>query len=186
MKSLIWKSILPLLLGITIALLPVPQGLTLTAWHYFAIFTAVILALILEPIPAAAIGFIGVFLVAVLGLAGPKPAYSIRRALSGFSNTTVWLIFGAFMFAMGYEKTGIGKRIALVLGIPLRVFALLLCYSLGIMGVISPYVTGPAPVYFESGYVNRKDFWRPGLIFGLIFLVALIVIGTPYLLAIKS
>ena len=115
MKSLIWKSILPLLLGIIIALLPVPQGLTLTAWYYFAIFAAVILALILEPMPAAAIGFIGVFLVAVLGLAGPKPADSIRWALSGFSNTTVWLIFGAFMFALGYEKTGLGKRIALVL-----------------------------------------------------------------------
>jgi len=115
MKSLIWKSILPLLLGISIALLPVPQGLTVTAWYYFAIFSAVILALILEPIPAAAIGFIGVFLVAVLGLAGAKPADSIRWALSGFSNTTVWLIFGAFMFALGYEKTGLGKRIALVL-----------------------------------------------------------------------
>ena len=115
MKSLIWKSILPVLLGIIIASLPAPQGLTLTAWYYFAIFTAVILALILEPIPAAAIGFIGVFLVAVLGLAGPKPSDSIRWALSGFSNTTVWLIFGAFMFALGYEKTGLGKRIALVL-----------------------------------------------------------------------
>ena len=115
MKSLIWKSILPLLLGISIALLPVPQGLTVTAWYYFAIFSAVILALILEPIPAAAIGFIGVFLVAVLGLAGAKPADSIRWALSGFSNMTVWLIFGAFMFALGYEKTGLGKRIALVL-----------------------------------------------------------------------
>ncbi len=115
MKSFIWKSTLPVLLGIIIALLPAPQGLTLTAWYYFAIFAAVILALILEPIPAAAIGFIGVFLVAVLGLAGPKPSDSIRWALSGFSNTTVWLIFGAFMFALGYEKTGLGKRIALVL-----------------------------------------------------------------------
>jgi L-tartrate/succinate antiporter len=115
MKSLIWKAILPLLLGVIIALLPTPQGLTVTAWYYFAIFAAVILALILEPMPAAAIGFIGVFLVAVLGLAGPKPSDSIRWALSGFSNTTVWLIFGAFMFALGYEKTGLGRRIALVL-----------------------------------------------------------------------
>ena len=36
-------------------------------------------------------------------------------ALSGFSNSTVWLIFGAFMFALGYEKTGLGRRIALML-----------------------------------------------------------------------
>ena len=36
-------------------------------------------------------------------------------ALSGFSNTTVWLIFAAFIFALGYEKTGLGRRIALLL-----------------------------------------------------------------------
>ena len=40
---------------------------------------------------------------------------SLSWALSGFSNTTVWLIFGAFMFALGYEKTGLGRRIALML-----------------------------------------------------------------------
>lgn len=39
----------------------------------------------------------------------------IRWALAGFSNTTVWLIFSAFTFALGYEKKGIGRRIALVL-----------------------------------------------------------------------
>ena len=115
MKTIPWKAILPLLLGIIIALLPAPQGLNLTAWYFFAIFSAVILGLILEPLPAAAVGFIGVFLVAVLGLAGPKPADNIRWALSGFANTTVWLIFGAFMFAMGYDKTGLGRRIALIL-----------------------------------------------------------------------
>jgi L-tartrate/succinate antiporter len=115
MKTIPWKAVLPLLLGIIIALLPAPQGLNLTAWYFFAIFSAVIFGLILEPLPAAAVGFIGVFLVAVLGLAGPKPADNIRWALSGFSNTTVWLIFGAFMFAMGYDKTGLGRRIALIL-----------------------------------------------------------------------
>src|SRR5208283_3159261 len=115
MKMIPWKAVLPLLLGIIIALLPAPQGLNQTAWYFFAIFSAVILGLILEPLPAAAVGFIGVFLVAVLGLAGPKPSDNIRWALSGFANGTVWLIFGAFMFAMGYEKTGLGKRIALIL-----------------------------------------------------------------------
>ncbi len=115
MKTIPWKAVLPLLLGVIIALLPAPPGLNQTAWYFFAIFSSVILGLILEPLPAAAVGFIGVFLVAVLGLAGPKPADNIRWALSGFANGTVWLIFGAFMFALGYEKTGLGKRIALIL-----------------------------------------------------------------------
>ena len=80
-----------------------------------------------EPLPGGAIGLIGVTLVTLLApwvLYGPtelvKPGFNptnaaLSWALSGFSNSTVWLIFGAFMFALGYEKTGLGRRIALVL-----------------------------------------------------------------------
>jgi L-tartrate/succinate antiporter len=100
-------------LGIAIAVLPVPAGLDRAAWRFFALFVAVILALVLGPIRPAAAGLTGVFLAAVLGLVAPGPGDSIRWALSGFSNTTVWLIFGAFMFALGYEKTGLGRRIGL-------------------------------------------------------------------------
>jgi L-tartrate/succinate antiporter len=32
-----------------------------------------------------------------------------------FGNSTVWLIFGAFMFAAGYDKTRFGRRLALIL-----------------------------------------------------------------------
>jgi L-tartrate/succinate antiporter len=49
------------------------------------------------------------------------------------------------------------------------------------MGVLTPYATGPAPVYFASGYIPRGDFWRLGLIFGLIFVGALLLVGVPYL-----
>ena len=115
MESTAWKALIPLLVGIVIAVLPVPQGLTPNAWYFFACFAAVIVGLILEPIPSAAIGFIGIALIAALGLVAPKPGDSIKWALSGFSNSTVWLIFGAFMLALGYEKTGLGRRVALVL-----------------------------------------------------------------------
>ena len=59
---------------------------------------------------------------------------------------------------------------------------MLMCFSLGLMGVLTPYATGPAPVYFGSGYIERRDFWRLGFIFGLIFLMALLGIGIPSLL----
>jgi len=74
---------------------------------------------------------------------------------------------------------------AAVPGLPATVLALLLVFSLGLMGVITPYATGPAPVYFGSGYVSRKDFWTLGLIFGTIFLAALLIIGVPTLLALN-
>jgi L-tartrate/succinate antiporter len=104
----------PLVVGAGLALWPVPQGLTPNAWHYFALFAAVIVGVITEPIPAAAVGLAGVVLGAILRLVRPSTAEATAWALSGFANTTVWLIFAAYMFALGYSKTGLGKRIALL------------------------------------------------------------------------
>ena len=109
------KWIGPLVLGFTLLLIPTPAGLNATAWHYFALFAAVIAALITEPLPGAAIGFIGVTLAAGLLLVGKTPGEATKWALSGFSNDAVWLIFAANMFALGYEATGLGRRIALLL-----------------------------------------------------------------------
>lgn len=114
-KIELWRAIVPVAVAAILALLPAPTGLAPTAWLYFAVFAGVVVALILEPIPAAAVGLIGVGLAGAFGLVAPKAADSIKWVLAGFSNTTVWLIFAAFMFALGYEKTALGKRIALAL-----------------------------------------------------------------------
>jgi len=108
-----WKALVPVVVGAILLLLPIPEGLKPNAWYYFALFVAVIIALILEPIPAAAVGLIGVTAATVSLLVVPKPADAIKWALSGFQDGTVWLIFVAFMFALGYEKTGLGRRVAL-------------------------------------------------------------------------
>ena len=114
-KSFVFKALLPLVVGIAIALVPHPSGLTRDAWYFFSLFSAVVVGLILEPIPPAAIGFIGVSLAAAFMMVEPTPAKSVAWALEGFSNSTVWLIFAAFMFALGYEKTGLGRRLGLLL-----------------------------------------------------------------------
>ncbi|TCG10152.1 anion permease [Paraburkholderia steynii] len=122
-----WKALAPVIVPVVIALIPAPAGLEQHTWYYFAIFVGVIVGLMLEPIPGAAIGLIAVTIVAVFSewvFFSPeqlaKPGFNVANAslgwaLSGFSNGTVWLIFGAFMFALGYEKTGLGRRIALLL-----------------------------------------------------------------------
>jgi L-tartrate/succinate antiporter len=126
-RHITWKHFAPLVVALIVALIPAPAGLPQYAWYYFAIFVGVIVGLMFEPLPGGAIGLIGVTLVTVLSeyvffspeqlaKTGFNPARaSLSWALSGFSNTTVWLIFGAFMFALGYEKTGLGRRIALLL-----------------------------------------------------------------------
>jgi L-tartrate/succinate antiporter len=110
-----WKAALPLILWLVIVLIPPPAGLKSNAWYYFALFFAIIVGLVLEPIPNAALGLIGVTVAVVMGYVFAKPGDSLRWGLSGFSNNTVWLIFGAFMLSLGYEKTGLGRRIALLL-----------------------------------------------------------------------
>lgn len=115
MKGNAWKVAGPLLLWFLLTLIPTPAGLTPAAWHYFAVFAGVILALILEPIPAAAIGMIGIAFAGVMRYVDPDPSKSISWALAGFSDRTVWLIFGAFVFSIGYAKSGLGRRIALQL-----------------------------------------------------------------------
>ena len=110
-----WRAIVPPAVGIAIALLPGPAGLPHAAWLYFALFAAIITGLILEPLPAAAIGFIGITTAVAFRFVGATPAESLKWGLSGFANDTVWLIFAAYMFAEGYEKTGLGRRIALLL-----------------------------------------------------------------------
>ena len=148
----LWKFLLPVVVAIVLALIPAPAGLAPHAWYFFAIFAGVIVGLMLEPLPGAAVGLIGVALVSVLSpwvlfapaelaKAGFKPANaSLTWALSGFSNTTVWLIFAAFMFALGYEKTGLGKRIALWLVKVMGRSTLMLGYAVTIADtVLAPF-----------------------------------------------
>jgi citrate:succinate antiporter/L-tartrate/succinate antiporter len=114
-----WKVVIPIAVWAVLVLYGyvagAPTGLTMSAWLYFALFVAVILGLVLEPIPAAAIGLIGVAFAAAMRYVNANIGQSINWALAGFADTTVWLIFGAFVFSMGYNKTGLGRRIALVL-----------------------------------------------------------------------
>ena len=55
-----WKFILPILVGILLLAMPMPNGLSYGAWIYFAIFMTVVIGLVLEPIPGALIGLMGV------------------------------------------------------------------------------------------------------------------------------
>ena len=135
------KIALPLLIAIIVALLPNPEGLTQNAQYFFAVFLGVIVALILEPIPAALIGLTGVAFSATFGLVGETAKASRDWALSGFSNGVIWLIFAAFMFALGYKKSGLGKRIALLLVKLLGKTTLGLGYAVAFAdGILAPFM----------------------------------------------
>lgn len=53
-------------------------------------------------------------------------------------------------------------------GIDMRLFVLLLLPVAGLMGIITPYGTGPSPVYFGGGYLPSALWWKLGAIFGVL------------------
>jgi len=152
----------PLLAGLAVALMPHPAALSPHAWHYFALFVAVVVALVLEPAPPACVGLLGVTVAAATGLVEPAPGDAIRWALSGFSNSTVWLIFAAFMFALGYERTGLGTRIALLLARKLGGRPLGLGYAVALADVLLAPFT-PSNTARSAGTVYPVIRQVPGL-----------------------
>jgi L-tartrate/succinate antiporter len=120
-------------------------------------------------------------------------AQGVSSLLTGSSPLVALIVLVSFFFLVHYMFASLTAHTVAVLpallsagaafpGMPVQVLALLLVYSIGLMGVITPYATGPAPVYFGSGFIPRKDFWALGFVFGLIYLTALLGVGLPYLL----
>ncbi|AOH47275.1 MAG: anion permease [Selenomonas massiliensis] len=114
--------------------LPVPEGLTPAAWHLFAIFAGTILGFILQPFPLGTVALAAITFAALTNTI--KPA----EALAGFSNTVIWLIVSAFLFAQGFIKTGLGRRIAYYLILKFGSSSLKLAYTL----VLSDFIIAPA------------------------------------------
>jgi L-tartrate/succinate antiporter len=67
-----------------------------------------------------------------------------------------------------------------VQGVPAKAVTLILVYSLGLMGVLTPYASGPAPIWYSSGYIPTTDFWRLGAIMGAVYLLVLLAVGMPF------
>ncbi len=95
-----------LVVGFAIALSPRPEDVTPQSWRLLAIFLATIIGSILRPLPFGAMVMIGVITLIATGAA------PISQALAGYSDSTVWLVLGAFFLSRGMVTTGLGRRIA--------------------------------------------------------------------------
>jgi L-tartrate/succinate antiporter len=67
-------------------------------------------------------------------------------------------------------------------GLPADKLALALAMTTGLMGVITPYATGSALPYYNSGYIKPAEFWGLGFLFGALFLAALLLVGVPVMM----
>src|ERR1700740_3566302 len=66
-RSTFARAVAPIIVGVAIGLAPGPHGLPLNSWRYFALFAAVMVGIITEPITAAALGLAGVVVAAASG-----------------------------------------------------------------------------------------------------------------------
>ncbi len=88
---------------------PVPQGLSVQAWHLFALFIGAITAVIIEAMPIVTASIFALAATVLTGTLKPQEAYS------GFSEGFILLIVAAFLIARAVIKSGLGKRIAFMI-----------------------------------------------------------------------
>src|SRR5205085_11336904 len=129
------------------------------------------------------VGFVKWFAEAVAGqLGGVSPTIAMVTLIAVF-------FFSHYMFASVTAHTTAMLPVMLaagaaIPGIRIYTYALLLCLTIGIMGVVSPYGAGNSAIFYGSGYLPSRDYWRLGGIFGLIFFTVFLALGVPWVLLI--
>ncbi|AEG58380.1 DASS family sodium-coupled anion symporter [Desulforamulus ruminis] len=102
------RIVIPILFAALFFILPSPQGLSPQAWKLFGIFVGTILMLMLQGLPEPSAIFVGV---ASAGLM----VVPLKDVLVGYTDSTVWLIVTAIMMSIGFKKSGLARRIGLIL-----------------------------------------------------------------------
>ncbi|KEY56479.1 DASS family sodium-coupled anion symporter [Serratia sp. DD3] len=132
---------LPLTIIIVLALIfwniAPPEGLKLAAWHSLVLFVATIISIVINVLPIGAVGIIAITVYVVLNAGGDATAAdAIKTGLRNMNNSTIWLIVVAFLIARGFIKTGLGRRISLILITLLGKRTLGLAYGLALADLI--------------------------------------------------
>jgi len=151
--ALLLRRTLPFALAIGIWLAPVPAGLTLPAWHLFAIFVAAIASVLVGAFPLLTSTMLAVAAVVLTGTISPA------KAFGGFANASVLLVVIAFLVAQAVVKSGLGRRISLFMVSRFGRSSLGLAYSI----VLTDAVIAPA---FPSNTA------RGGVLFPVVLSVA--------------
>jgi DASS family divalent anion:Na+ symporter len=102
------RRALPFALALGIWFAPVPEGLTAQAWHLFAVFASAIFSVILGAFPLLTSAMLAVAAAVITRTVTPA------KAFGGFSNGSVLLVVVAFLVARSVVKSGLGRRISLL------------------------------------------------------------------------
>lgn len=107
--GLLLRRAAPFAIAVGIWFAPIPAGLTPASWHLFAIFVAAIACVLLGSFPLLTASMLAVATVVLTGTITPAQAFS------GFANSSVLLVVIAFIVAQAVVKSGLGRRISLLM-----------------------------------------------------------------------
>lgn len=118
-----------------------PEGLDVSAYRTAIIFIATIAAIVVNVMPTGAVAIVAVAAYSMLRPGGEESAaVVINNAIGNFNNALIWLIVIAFMIARAFSKTGLGRRIALLLLSKFGQSSLRIAYCLG----LADFIIAPA------------------------------------------
>src|SRR4249920_801295 len=103
------KQGVPFVIALGIWFCPVPAGLTAPAWHLFAVFAAAIASVLTGAFPLLTASMLAVGAIVLTNTITAAQAYS------GFANSSVLLVVIAFIVAGAVVKSGLGRRISLLM-----------------------------------------------------------------------
>lgn len=129
-----WKVWFVVLIGVAVKCIPTPDAITPKAWTLMAIFTATILAILIQALPTGSAAFLGLCTTIV------TRTLTFDQAFSEFATEGPWVVATSIFLAGGINSTGLGKRLSCVLVSWFGSSTLGLTYSL----VASEFLLAPA------------------------------------------
>lgn len=93
-------------IGVSIAILPQPQGVDARAYPIFGVFFALTVGILLQPYPVTVLALSGLFICIVFNL------IPLEEAFAGFGAVIIWLIAFASIAAKSFVRTPLGRRMA--------------------------------------------------------------------------
>lgn len=156
-------------------LTPEVKGLAVAGKKSLAVAVFAIIIWMTQAIEDALSGLLIIFLLAALG------ATSLAGAYSGYSNTSLWLIVIGFIMAGCMEKSGLSKRIALVLvnsagGSASKVYWAVAAV-MAILSFLVPSITARTllmlPIILGIGQAFDAKQGQSNIVKALIFIVAM-------------
>ena len=108
-SSIVSLTIFCVLVGVLPHFLPDLLGITTAQKNTFFLFLGTIAAILSNRFPIVVIVLISL----ALGMA--FQIITLEQGLKGYSSSVTWIVLMAFIFARSFVKTGLGRRIALIL-----------------------------------------------------------------------